>query len=191
MRQRIYLIILTILVLISLSLNIFLIREALRLRRQLTVSGTTAVETLDVAIEQLDELTTASFRVDIPVDEQIEVDTAIRLDEEFRVPISTTVPINTDVNVPIEIGPFGRYDLEIPIETEVPVSLTVPININRDVPVRASVPIDVVIPIEVDVADTPIADQLEVWQRGLIRVRTQILKALNAPVIEPTPTPDE
>lgn len=187
MRQRIYLIILTILVLISLGLNIVLIREALLLRRQLAVGGQTAVDTLDVAIEQLDELSTASFSVDIPIDEQIDVETSIHLDQTFRVPISTTVPINTDVGVPIQVGPFGRYDIEIPIETQVPISLTVPININRRVPVNASVPIELVVPIEVEVAETPVADQLAIWEQTLLRIRGQISEALNLSDVEPAP----
>lgn len=191
MRQRIYLIILTALVLVSLALNVFLIREALVLRRQLAAGGQTAVETLDAAIEQLDELSTASFSVEIPIDEQIDVETTIALDEEFRVPISTTVPIDTDVSVPLQIGPFGRYNIDIPIETEVPVSLTVPINIDRNVPVETSVPIELIVPIEVEVADTPIADQLVVWERTLRRMRGQISAALNLPDLEPTPPPDE
>lgn len=191
MRQRIYLIILTVLVFVSLGLNLFLIREALSLRRQLATGGQTAVDTLDVAIEQLDNLSTASFSVEIPIDEQIDVATTISLEEEFRVPISTTVPINTNVSVPIQIGPFGSYDIEVPIDTQVPVSLTVPINIDRNIPVETSVPIKLIVPIEVEVADTPIADQLVVWERTLRRIRGQIIGAFNLPDVESTPPPDE
>lgn len=191
MRQRVYLIILTVLVIVSLGLNVFLVREALLLRRQLSAGGQTAVETLDVAITQLDELATASFTVEFPVDEEVDVETTIAFDEEFRIPINTTVPIDTTVNVPIQIGPFGRYNIEVPIETEVPVSLTVPININRDVPVEATVPIQLTVPIEIEIADTPIADQLVVWERTLLRMRGQIIGALNLPDVAPTPPPDE
>lgn len=191
MRQRIYLLILTILVILSLGLNLFLVREALILRRQLSVGATTTVEALDVAIEQLDEVRTASFTVQIPVEEQVRVQTNIDLQEEFQVPINTTIPIETDVRVPIEVGPFGTYNITVPIETEVPVSLTVPIEIDRRVPVSATVPIDLVVPIEVNVADTPLAEQLVVWRRALIRVRDQIFETMALPTVAPTSDPSE
>jgi hypothetical protein len=173
-RARVAWIVLTVLVVVSLVSNLYLINLALDLQSQIRTGSTTAALALDNAVRQMEALETQEFTLVVPIDQVIPIDATIPFDEEFVVPIETTVPIDTTVVVPLQLGVLGTVNLDIPISTEVPLDLSIPVRIQRQVPIETTVPIRLDVPVTLSLRGTAVAQQLEDWRAILVDLRANL-----------------
>jgi len=72
-RARLYMVFLTILVFLSLGLNIVLLVAAVRLQQALVAGGQMAAQSLGMAAEQLDDLATSTISITVPISHELEV----------------------------------------------------------------------------------------------------------------------
>ncbi|HBY93223.1 MAG: hypothetical protein M5U01_19900 [Ardenticatenaceae bacterium] len=163
MLRRMFIPLLTALVLISLLLNIFLLSRILRLQAGLSRIAVATGTTLDAVALQLEATATEKLDFTVPISETIPIQAEIALNETFQVPIKTDIPIDTTVRLPVDLGLFGQTTLTLPIQTSVPIDLEVPVTLNRRVPVRTTVPLQLKVPVTIDIASTPLADRLREW----------------------------
>lgn len=161
-----------VLVLLSLLMNVVLLRQAIRWRQ-------TANLIIDEAVAVLDGLERQSFTHTIIIDDNIAVQTDLPVNQTIPVEIDEMLPIQADVTVPVDTRLFGTINLNVPIDTTVPVQFTEEIVINQTFSVDTTVPIHLEVPIDIAVANTPFADTLNDLQARLELVSEE----LNQPLI--------
>lgn len=183
-RARLYLVFLTVLVFLSLGLNLIFLISFIRLGQVLATGGQMAAQSLDMAAEQLDDLATSTISMTVPISHQLEVNATVPFHERLEVPINTTIPLNAQLRLTFSLGPAGAQAIDVPIRANIPLSLTIPVEINREIPVHAVVPISMTVPVEVPLAQTPLADQLTTWQRVLTSMNSSLSSALGADAAE-------
>ncbi len=179
-RARLYMIFLTILVFLSLGLNVVLIVSAVRLEQALAAGGQMAAQSLGMAAEQLDDLASSTISITVPISHELEVKATVPFQERLEVPINTTIPLNAQLRMTFSLGPVGSQTINVPIKTDIPLSLTVPVEINREIPVYARVPISMTVPVEIPLAQTPLAEQLSTWQQVLASMNSSLSNTLGA-----------
>jgi len=160
------LILLTLLVCISCSVDGLLVLGFLRVRRP-------ALEVINETLTLLDTLEREGFRYEYRLKRTIPFEGDIPIQQSMTVPFQGTIPIDTTVQVPIDT-PLGRITLTVPIQTEVQVNTTVPVDIDQTFHVKTEVPVDITVPIVIDLRQTPFWPVLERW-RGRLRTAQRLL----------------
>jgi hypothetical protein len=136
----------------------------------------------DVALEEVVEAralvasirrTTLSHTVEI--NETIPVKTSVPFEEQVLVPVNTTIPINTTVIVPIDAGPLGTFDIDIPIRAAIPVNLEVAVPIKETIEIDTTIPVDLEIPIEIAISETSLAEPLDERDEALDRIEQLLM----------------
>jgi hypothetical protein len=157
-------VVLSVLVLVSLALNVFIIVQLLKVRRM-------ATNLANQAAQDLRPLEDARIRYTVKVNETLPVSADVPFHETINVPIKTsipisiTVPIHERIQVPVDAGLLSfdldvPIDLEVPVNLDVPIDLQVPVTISRTMSISTSVPISLAIPIDIPLADTPFGPAL-------------------------------
>ena len=132
---------------LSLALNLFLLW---RLRGAEARALGTAREVVDrLAAEDA----TLRYQIRIPASTPVRMD--IPVDERLRVKLNTRLPIDTQVRVPLR-GPFGTYNVSVPIKTVIPIQTDVPLHVQHTFRLRTRTEDDLVIPMEIRVRDLPL-----------------------------------
>ncbi|GEM_PF-997055 len=173
-KAKAYITFLTILVVLSLSMNILIVVSAQRLQAGLMEGGRVAVQSLGMAARQLDDLSTSTISMTVPISEELEIAATVPFREELVVPIATVVPLNAYMELAFSLGPMGSQTIEVPIQADIPISLSVPVKIDREIPVYARVPISMEIPVNIPLEQTPLASQLSAWEEMLLQLNNQL-----------------
>ena len=161
------LIVLTVLTLLSLTLNGLVIVGLLR-ARQIVLDTVTEARAIVAGIGD------DTFSYTFEVDQDVPIVVSIPFNEEVTVPIRTTFPISTVVVIPINAGPLGTFDIDVPIRTVIPIDLDVAVPVSRTVDIVATVPLNVDVPIEIPIADTPLVGYLEELDAALAQVEVRL-----------------
>jgi hypothetical protein len=145
---RIWLVVLTILVVVSLALNgyFFLIISNVR-------QGA-----LDVIVNTRNNLATLSSEpivIPIAIDQEIPFSTSVPISQTLVLPLDIEYPLSTVINTFVDVPILGRQDIALPIETVIPIQYTLEVPIQVDVPIsltyhlQTEVPVEVTIPPEI------------------------------------------
>jgi len=157
-------VILLLLILLSLGLNVAVIRGLLAVRDS-------TVEALDQALLALDGLEDEILETTVQVQQTIPIEASVPFQRQWTVPVQVEVPISYDIHfqdtlqVPIET-PLFKFDIEVPLDTTIPLNLVVPIDtevpfaISETIPIHTEVVIDLTVPVVVEMADTPLPGYL-------------------------------
>ncbi len=155
--------ILTVLTLLSLTLNALTISTLLWVRD-------IALEEVADARSLVNGIRNTSFSHTIEVSKEIPVRTSVPFEEEVLVPVNTTIPLNTTVIVPINAGPLGTFDIDVPIRAAIPINLEVAVPIKETIEIDTTVPLELTVPIEISISETSLSEQLEKRERALDRI---------------------
>jgi hypothetical protein len=139
--------ILSVLVVVSLALNGFLIYSLLNFRRGLLSALAAARNSLVMMEDQ-------PMVFSVTVDEEVPIQTTIPIEQTFVMPLQFDYPLDTVVNTQIDIPILGTQELAIPVQTVIPISYTLDIPIRTEVPIsltyrlQQEIPVEVVMPAE-------------------------------------------
>jgi hypothetical protein len=164
-------------VIISLGINIYLIRVLQQARLQVGVAASSAAQAVG-------DLRTTALDYTVPIRETLPVSFTVSYRQNFTVPISTTIPINVVITVPLKT-PLGTFPINVPVVTDIPINLKPTVPLSLSVPVSVTVPISVSVPIHIDLSQTAFNDSLLGAQEYLNGVATGLGVA---PVISGTQT---
>jgi len=157
---RIWMVVLTMLVLVSLVLNgyFFLIISNVR-------QGT--LEVIGSARESLATLGSEPFVIQVDVDQVIPFNTTVPISETFILPLDIDYPLSTVINTYFNVPLLGRQEIAIPIETIIPIQYTLTVPIQVEVPIsltyhlQTSVPVEVALPPEIGLSLDAMLQQVE------------------------------
>ncbi len=153
-------VLLWVLVLGLLVSNVMLIRELLFARQA-------AASAVGAAIEALDSFHDQTFSYVVVIDETIAIDMDMPINTSIPVVINEDFDINSSVSVPVDLGPLGTTNVNVPIRTTIPIDLTVEVVIDQTFPINAPMPLYLEVPLELAVEDTPFAGTLDEAGDGL------------------------
>jgi hypothetical protein len=168
--------ILSILVLLSLALNGYLLWQWWSFQQQtraaLTEIETTVSEVITQAMIDLEAFENSTLDFEFQVRQDLPVEVEIPFNESINVPIQTTIPISQEIETTIMIDPFQAgleipTDIVVPVDMEVPLDLNIPVAIERPIPISTTVSLDIDVPIAIEVSDTDLAPYLERLRLGL------------------------
>jgi hypothetical protein len=151
-------------VIISLGINLYLIRTLQLARLQLGAAASSAAQAVG-------GLRTTSLDYTVPIRESLPVSFTVSYRQNFTVPISTTIPIDLDLTVPLKT-PLGTFPINVPVVTTIPINLAPTVPLSLSVPVSVTVPISVSVPIHIDLSQTALNDSLIGAQEYLNGVAT-------------------
>ena len=109
MTTRIWRIMVTLFVLLSLTLNIYLLFLLSNAQKDL-------VDAIVVARNSLTIMNQQSVEISVKVDQEIPINTLIPISQTITVPIDLDYPLSTVVNTSFNIPVLGRQEISIPIE---------------------------------------------------------------------------
>ena len=160
---RIWLIVLTVLVLTSLALNgyFFFILANIRMG---------ALDVVSTTRNNLATLSSEPIVIQVNVDQEIPFNTSVPISQTLVLPLDIDYPLSTVINTYVNVPVLGRQDIAIPIETIIPIRYTLEVPIQVDVPIsltyhlQTAVPVEVAIPPEIRAA---LDDALRQMEEGL------------------------
>jgi hypothetical protein len=124
---------LCIAVILSLSLNVYILSVLREARRQVGVAAGNA----SVSVGQLAD---GAIDYTVQIDEVLPVSMTVGYADEITVPISVTLPISTEVEVPLRT-PLGTFPIVVPVITSFPVRLNPVIPISIELPISTTIPV--------------------------------------------------
>jgi hypothetical protein len=160
---KIWLVVLTILVLASLALNGYFFFIISNVRQG----------TLDVVAKARNSLALLSSEpvvIRVTVDEEIPFNTTVPISQTVVLPLDINYPLSTVINTYVNIPLLGRQDIALPIETMIPFQYTFEVPIQVEVPIsltyrlQTEIPVEVAIPPEIR---APLDDALRQVEEGL------------------------
>lgn len=159
-----------IIALISIILNIVIVRQLLLARRIALQSVTDSIAVIDGLQHQV-------------ITYNVEINQAIPLNVE--VPIDMVVPIHIVDDFPIETSvtvsvptPLGSLPVNVPISTTIPIDRTIDIPIQQTFTLDTTVPINFAVPIVVAIEETPLFATLEETKARLILLEQSLTEPL-------------
>jgi len=156
-------VVISVLIAISLLLNVVLIVGLLRVREGLQSALTVAGNALALS-------TSEPLAFVVSVDQAIPIQTTVPIEQSFVVPIELDYPLETVVNTYIDIPLLGRQDIAVPVEMVIPISTTLEIPIQMEIPISVTYQLQTEIPVEVQLPPTlldTLADLIEQLGAGL------------------------
>ena len=167
------LVLLTLLTLVSLTLNGVVIYGLLQAQRIALDAQQAALQTVSDARDIVSGIGDDTFTYTLKVEQQVPIAASVPFNEVINIPINTVVPIDTTVVVPIDLG-VTTYDLEVPIQTVIPVDLNFDVPINKTVDIATTVLLDVDVPIMIPLGETPLLGYMEEIDAGLARLEDSL-----------------
>ena len=147
------------LVLLSLGMNLVLIRELLQIRD-------TAFESLDQVVAMTSNIEHTVISIPIHIDEEFPVNVSVPFEYNATFPVNTQVPIVTTLVVPFDI--MGQtIDIKVPVNMSVPVSLEVPVSLKKTFDIQTTVPVKFDMNVDFDLADTPIPGYFDALRQAV------------------------
>lgn len=180
-------IILFILVLVSLSLNLYLIWQLQRLEQQAKNAarawGPVVQETLAQTITDLQTFQEATIEFNVAVNEDFPVEADIPFNETIEIPVQLSVPIKQEINTTILLDPLGTgqgfpVDVTVPVDIEIPIDTSIPVSIDRTIPISTTVPLNLDVPIALNLGDTELAGYIGRLQESLTSLEGIVEQAL-------------
>ena len=169
-------IILSILVVLSLALNGYLLWQWWRFQQRLEETAQAVAPQIRQAITQavtdLEAFENSTLEFEIQVQQEFPVEVEIPFNETIDVPIQTTLPISQAIETTIMIDPFQTglsipTDVRVPVNLEVPIDLNIPVSVDRTIPIATDIPLDLNVPISIAINETELAPYLERLRTGL------------------------
>jgi hypothetical protein len=139
---------------LSLVLNLLILTQLMAARQVVR-------EAVADAIAMVSDFQDTTLSYTATIDDTIPVNADLALKETIPVPINETLPINASVSVPVQVGPFGSYNVAIPISGTVPVNTTLTVALDQPLHIETTIPVHLDVPIQVAVKDTPLAATLD------------------------------
>jgi hypothetical protein len=170
------LLVLTVLVVFSLTLNALTIAALLWMRD-------IALEEVADARSLVNGIRNTTFSHTIEISQDIPVRTSVPFEEEVLVPVNTTIPLNTNVIVPIDLGPLGTFDVDVPIRAAIPINLEVAVPIEETIEIDTTVPLKLSVPIGISVSETSLSEQLDKRDRALDRLEQRLQNPFTDPEV--------
>jgi hypothetical protein len=164
---------LTVLTLLSLTLNGVVIFGLLRARQIALDVRQATLNTVTDARAIITSVGNDTFAYTLEVEQEIPIEASVPFNEEISVPVNTVIPIDTTVTVPIDLG-ITTYDLEVPIQAILPVDLEFTVPISQTIDIATTVPLNVAVPIEIPLDETPLVDYMEELDIGLGRLEADL-----------------
>ena len=164
---------LTLLTLLSLTLNGVVIFGLLRARQTALDVRQTILNAVHDARSIVTGVGDDTFAYTLEVQQEIPIEASVPFDEVVIVPVNTVIPIDTTITVPIDLG-ITTYDLEVPIQAIIPVDLEFAVPISQTVDVSTTVLLNVDVPIEIPLDETPLVDYMEELDAGLGRLEADL-----------------
>jgi hypothetical protein len=146
--------VLSVITIVSLILNLLIIRQVVEARRLARLA-------IEDSISLLEDFQQQVYTYDVVIDDTFIVDDSVPFQEVIPVVIDEEMPFSTSVTASVNVGPFGRYPVTIPIGGNVPINLSFDVPVDETVPVYIEVPIHTEIPIEISIAQTPLYGTLQ------------------------------
>ena len=144
MKAKAWPVILTILVLLSLALNVFCLLTLAQAR-----SAVAAV--LASARNALATLGAESITTQVRVDQEIPFNTTVPISQTLTIPLNMEYPLSTVVNTYVTIPLMGRQEIAIPIEAVIPIHYTFDVPIQVEVPISLTYRLQTEIPVTVEI----------------------------------------
>jgi len=157
---RIWLVVLTILVVISLALNAYFFLVIAGFRQG-------ALDMIANARVSLAMLGREPFVIQVDVDQVIPFNTTVPISETFVLPLDIDYPLSTVINTYFNIPLLGRQEVAIPIEAIIPIQYTLEVPLQVEVPIsltyhlQTSVPVEVALPPEIGLSLDEMLRQVE------------------------------
>jgi hypothetical protein len=163
--------VLSVITITSLILNLLIIRQVVEARRLARLA-------IEDSISLLQDLEQQTYTYNVVIDDTFIVDDSVPFQEVIPVVIDEQMPFSTSVTASVNIGPFGRYPVTIPIGGNVPINLSFDVPVDETVPVYIEVPVHTEIPIEVSIAKTPLLGTLQDAESHLGELLTELDRPL-------------
>ncbi len=144
MTQKVWLGILTVLVLISLTLNIVFVAGLL-------IARSAAAEVVTSMRSALDRISDQPFSTIVQVNQDIPFNAVVPINQTVTIPLDIQYPLNTVVNTYIEIPVLGRQDISVPIDTIIPIKYDLVVPVAVDVPISLTYHLQADVPVSFDV----------------------------------------
>ncbi|HOU14433.1 MAG TPA: hypothetical protein PKZ84_15100 [Anaerolineae bacterium] len=139
---RIWMAALTILVFVSLALNVYFFLVITSFRQ-----GT--LDMITNARVGLAAFGDEPVVVQVQVDQQIPLNAIVPISQTLVIPLDIDYPLSTVVNTFINIPVLGRQDIAIPIQTVIPIQYTLEVPIRVEVPISLTYHLQTTVPVEV------------------------------------------
>jgi hypothetical protein len=171
--------VLSVLVLLSLSLNAVLLWQWWQFREQIEevslLVRPIVHEALTQSISDLEAFEQSTLQFDVAIEQELPIQTVIPFEETLEVPIETSIPIDEEFSTTVSM--FGLpTDVTVPINMEIPIDLDVPVTIDRSIPISATVPLNMDVPISIPVRETEISPYLERLRTSLLFLEETLLE---------------
>ncbi len=157
---RIWLVVLTMLVVASLTLNAYFFLIITNLRRGLQ----DLITNVRVGLATVGR---EPFTVQVYVDEEIPFVTTVPINETLTWPLDINYPLSTVINTYVNVPLLGRQDIAIPIDTVIPIRYTLEVPVQTEVPIsltyhlQTTVPVEIALPPEIELTLDEILQQAE------------------------------
>lgn len=144
MTQKIWLGILTVLVLISLTLNAVFVVGLLTARDA-------ALGVVSSMRGVLDRVSSQPFATTVKVDQNIPFNAVVPISQTVTIPVDIQYPLSTIVNTYIDIPVLGRQDISVPIDTVIPFQYDLIVPVAVEVPISLTYHLQTDVPVSVDI----------------------------------------
>jgi hypothetical protein len=159
MRTKVWRVVVTTLVILSLALNIYLLLLLSKARSGLQEVMTTARNAIAVLSQE-------PLQIPVMVDEVIPIHASIPISQTVTVPINIDYPLSTIINTSFNIPVLGRQNVSFPIDTLVPVHLSLDIPVQETVVISLSYPLKIELPVTIEIPD----DVRSMLDEGLLQI---------------------
>ena len=165
------------LVLLSLGLNVMLIRQLQAARDQVYVAVDQAVSQV---LTMTNEIANEVITVHIQIDEEFPVSVSVPFEYNTVFPIAMDVPIKTTFSVPFEVMDTV-INLDVPIDMSVPINYEVPVSLEKTFEISTTVPVKFDINVVIDLQDTPLPKYLEDLRTAAKGIQAQVQETPSEP----------
>jgi hypothetical protein len=160
--------------LVSLGLNIFIIKTLLDVRQQASVAFTDAANSMAT-------IRNGTIEYTVNINEEIPVALDVPVKFTVEVPIKRTIPIDTVVQVPLQLPLVGERIIDVPISTTVPLDLMIEIPVDQVVPINGTIPVRFDVPIKLLLNETSFGEGIGQLQTVLQQQAAALGAASTAP----------
>jgi hypothetical protein len=175
-------ILLWIVTLVSLAMNIMLLRGLLIARQ-------VAIQSVHDSISVLEGFQHQVINYDIHIDQTLPVKTDIPIDMTVPIHIKDDFDINSSVTVSVPAGPLGTIPVHVPISTTIPIDKTLMVPIKQTLTIDTTIPVKFDVPITFSVQQTGLFAAIEETKARLLLLEQSLTQPL-LPFL-PGPAPSE
>ncbi len=154
-----WILILTLLVLLSLFLNGYLIVSLAQARSR-------ALQIVAAAQNTIQNVDEGTLVVPVRVDQDIPLNTIIPISQTFSIPLKFDYPLSTVVNTSIEIPLLGTQDLAVPIDAVIPIDYVLDVPLQIAIPISLTYRLQMEVPVEIAIPEEMRGSLDELFQQA-------------------------